>query len=113
MTNYEYDPEFPFILVGKLSGKIYSKFHIETDAMRAADTTHDVKLIDTTPKPKIPADAKFITFLNSANDPTMFTRVPGEDLFVWWDGGDAYSEDQVLEWLGEGEVTVLVPKEDA
>ncbi|QOC59408.1 hypothetical protein SEA_LIFES_83 [Microbacterium phage Lifes] len=67
------------------------------------------EVIDTTPKPKIPEDAQHITW---GTETLAYSRYV-DDLWYGWNHGHGLSDEELLEMIGDAEVTVLVRKEDA
>lgn len=107
MTEYAYDPEFPFLVT--LSGHPAAKFTQRWDAEYYVGKWSDsAEIIDTTPKPKIPEDAKHITWGRGNVAYSLY-----EGLWYGWTDGNGLSEDELLRWIGDAEVVVLVPKEEA
>lgn len=104
-SEYAYDPELPFLVVGKVTRTLYARFNDREDAVRFSPFYCDV--IDTTPKPKIPEDAKHITW---GRKNAAYSRID-DRWYGWTDTG--LSEGAMLELIGDDEVTVLVPKEDS
>lgn len=60
MTDYEYDKDLPYVVVDD-EGQV-ARFESFEHAEWFADM-HETTVIDTTPKPRVPADAKYITWL--------------------------------------------------
>jgi hypothetical protein len=60
MTDYAYDPDLPYVVpygVGETA-----RFSERTVAVRFSHEYTSHTVIDTTPKPRVPEDAKFITW---------------------------------------------------
>ena len=64
MTDYEYDENLPYVVVGAVTGRLSARFRSGVDAEVYARGHAYLKLIDTTPKPRVPEDAKYITWLD-------------------------------------------------
>lgn len=105
MTEYAYDPASPYVVAGRESGILFSRFRHEEDAQEYADTLGFI-MIDTTPKPKIPVDAQHITW---GRKNAAYSRID-DRWYGWTDTG--LSEGAMLELIGDAEVIVLVPKEN-
>ncbi|MGO2600912.1 MAG: hypothetical protein ACTH7X_08995 [Brevibacterium aurantiacum] len=63
MTDYEYDPKLPYVLVNTLTGDMMGR---ATSRLIAKNFSAGlaIKIIDTTPKPRVPEDAKYITWVH-------------------------------------------------
>lgn len=61
MTDYKFDPELPFVVVSDVD-VVLARTRSEEDADELAYSYVDAKVIDTTPKPVIPALAKTIVW---------------------------------------------------
>ena len=72
MTDYEYDENLPYVVVGAVTGRLSARFRSGVDAEVYARGHAYLKLIDTTPKPRVPEDAQFITWMGD-----------GYRLFAW------------------------------
>ena len=70
------------------------------------------KFVDTTPKPKIPEDAEFITWTDpSTRDAQVASRYGNPKNRFWKMRGGLLNEKELLKhWIGDAEVTVLVPR---
>lgn len=112
MTDYEYDPDLPYVVT--IAGVIQARFRSYSRAgEHAADLNHfRARVIDTTPKPRVPEDALYIAY----QDPH------GRLLYARRDGGGRWIDhdhDQVgrLESLPgvtpETTFTVLDPREES
>ena len=115
MTELKYDPDFPYI-VRMIDGEVVSKHTTAGGAKSYLVSTLQGygEVIDTTPKPKIPEDAEFIYYLDSGGDDQFGHRDTFEGKEIWWTGsGDYILTSEILEYIGDGEVTVLVRKEDS
>ena len=65
MNNYPYDPDLPYVLVNTLTGNTMGRATSRPIAENFSENFSAglaVKIIDTTPKPRVPDDAKFITY---------------------------------------------------
>lgn len=109
MTELKYDPEFPFVVfIGHVPK---ARFLQESDASDfSLEFTIAGRVVDTTPKPKIPEDAEFIYYTKSGYD--FYVRQL-EDGNWKTDGGVLYSYAEILDVLEDAEVTVLVRKEES
>jgi hypothetical protein len=121
MTNYEYDPELPFVVVrikegetGEFRPGIIARFRSRSDAIDMEEIFQPgwVEMVDTTPKPKIPAEATYITWVAADREPRIAFRYGHPANKVWSLGVDWYPEGELEDVIGDNEVTVLVPKED-
>jgi hypothetical protein len=113
MAAYEYDPELPFAVVE--DGQVMARFRNRADAdYWVQDVTGDGEVIDTAPKPKIPEDAQYITWQDFEDGTTFayrerdgwIARHLNNEFDAFYPGED------ILESIGDAEVTVLVAKED-
>lgn len=59
MTTHNYNPDLPYVVT--INGRV-NRFEAWVDAGMFADLYHGAHIIDTTPKPRVPEDAKFITW---------------------------------------------------
>ena len=109
-ADIKYDPELPFavviedypsgyVILGRCSTRQYAE-----DLLRNGTILR--KIIDTTPKPKIPEDAQHITW---GTETLAFSRYI-DDLWYGWNYGHGLSDEELLEMIGNSEVTVLVRK---
>lgn len=109
----EHDPEFPYV-IKDFSGHVFAKFHKDERhlAQWFADNHLRYKeVIDTTPRPKIPEDARFIYWPDEYGDPGLAERRGVNWLLM---DGSVFSTDDLLnDVIGDAEITVLVPKEEA
>lgn len=106
-TEYAYDPDFPYVVVW---GE-YGAARFESSINAASYATQSVgNVIDTTPKPKIPEGADFITWVDEAGQEIAF-RENFNPRKPWSFYGDYYSSEALIELIGDAEVTVLVPRE--
>lgn len=62
MTDYEYDPKLPYV-VETIDGGLLARFSIRAVAAEIAKEYWG-SVIDTTPKPRVPEDAQFITWVH-------------------------------------------------
>lgn len=109
-----HDPELPFAVVGQNSGRLYARFLHRREAdlfVDSARQVRNVEVIDTTPKPRIPVDAKYLVFFDREGRPE-FAYQEGEALGVnlWKYSGVRYAEDGLLPIIGDREITVLDPR---
>lgn len=111
MTDLTYDPELPFAAVDTV-GKVEARFKGESDAKI---WIHDVagygRVVDTTPKPKIPEDAEFVYM--ELKDGPYYVRKREDGAWVDQTSSQFTSTDHLTRFLkgeGDAEVTVLVRK---
>lgn len=65
MADYEYDPKLPYVVEGELSGLLYARFASQGGAREYVNSLSvSFRVIDTTPKPRVPEDAKYITWVH-------------------------------------------------
>lgn len=115
MPDIKYDPELPFAVVysDKDETTVTSRFIEREDAESWLEYNNylNTRVVDTTPKPKIPEGAEFITWLmNGANEVAIY--VDFNPLKPWEWAGMYYSEEDLLVEIGDSEVTVLVRKDE-
>jgi hypothetical protein len=107
VTEYEYDEKFPYVVVWGEYGA--ARFSVSDNAKSYAKETAG-KVIDTTPKPKIPEDAQYILWYDDHYPYVAVQSVSGGH---WYHLEDVWTLEQLLsDCVGDAEVTVLVPKED-
>lgn len=110
-TEYAYDPELPFVV--EIQGNVLcARFKYEVAAVDYILNGGQGTVIDTTPKPKIPADAEFV-FVEDG-DQSVFAKREGviDGEMMWLTDADYITEKQLLEdYICDAQVTVLVPKE--
>lgn len=106
MSELKYDPELPFALVS-MDGKVRARFAEYGSASRYEREIVMGKVVDTTPKPKIPEDAQHITW---GEQKVAYSRWEGG--WIGWDHGRPLTEEELLQWVGKDDVIVLVPKEE-
>lgn len=104
MADYPYDPELPFVVA--CSDKAIARFRDKQDARdmvnEFVESENWLKLIDTTPAPKIPADAEFIHWVNGA-----WFSTAARDGDNWFYDGFHFSTEEILLEIGGAEVVVL------
>lgn len=110
MTELEYHEEVPYAVMW--GDFLAARFSILENAERYAKETVG-KVIDTTPKPKIPVDAEFILVETEDVGKDIYQRVEDkhEDAgFYWYRAIDsmAYGHEEMPDMIGDAEVTVLV-----
>lgn len=118
-TEYAYDPELPWIIWNYDHIVARFKFFDDAEATKRFQYTNSYEVIDTTPKPKIPEDAQYVTWPNKdVPEYVMFAMLlpewhPGRGKGYRWTDQDQswYTDDQLIREIGDAEVTVLVPKE--
>lgn len=113
MTNKndpKYDPDFPYaVTFGE-----YVAARFPADESGRANAIHYAQesvgqFVDTTPKPKIPAGAKHITW--GIQEVAYSKHLDG--LWYGWNHGRGLTEAELLDLIDDDEVVVLIPKEDA
>lgn len=62
MTDYKYDPDLPYVVELPYSHALVARFTSEENAYRYAMDQNGLRVIDTTPKPRVPDDARFIAW---------------------------------------------------
>lgn len=118
MTNYPYDPELPYAVIQVYSedeiefptGSINARFRDAESAREYADgfLPDYVELVDTTPAPKIPADAEFIFWYDYGLMPFYARRYGNTFNRVWErESGATISEVDLVKQIGDAEVVVL------
>lgn len=60
MTDYEYDEDLPYVV--EREGDQVARFAEQEAAEHFASQRYLHRVIDTTPKPRVPEDAKFVTW---------------------------------------------------
>lgn len=114
-ADIEYDPEFPFI-VRLIDGEVISKHTTTSGANSYLEYVMQGygEVIDTTPKPKIPEGAEFIAWYDpSDNGEERIARRYGHPANkVWRIGWDTIEESELMSYIGDAEVTVLVRKDE-
>lgn len=111
MSELKYDPELLYVARIRFTEEILGRFHDKEDATQSLETiwaSYDGEVIDTTPKPKIPEDAQHITW---GDEKVAYSRYVDGLWYGWIHTG--ISEDELLDWIGNDEVTVLVRKEES
>lgn len=79
MTDYEYDPDLPYVVEGVRDGDMYARFRDKGFAEEYVEDFAGLRFIDTTPKPRVPKDAEWITWLDST----------GKRRTAWYWGGES------------------------
>ncbi|MGO2188220.1 MAG: hypothetical protein ACTH4Y_08240 [Microbacterium gubbeenense] len=64
MSDYEYDPKLPYVVEDALRGGLIARFASPRYADDYAGERASARVIDTTPKPRVPEDAKYIAWLD-------------------------------------------------
>lgn len=113
MTECEYDEKFPYV-VATTSGTAMGRFPDAGMADRFAETFRlhfSPDIIDTTPRPRIPDDAKFITWTYSGVE-FIYAAARGVD--GWhYDGTYGLTSEELIEtYIGDEAITVLDVRED-
>jgi len=110
MSELKYDPELPFAIEMQ-PGLVWARFLTESDAHDYVEREGGT-FVDTTPKPKIPDDARFLHwFADAGNYVAIWENF--NPLKPWGLESAYYSEEELLEEIGDAEVTVLVRKGDS
>ena len=118
--NYAYDPELPYAVVRTGLGVtgvdrpgVIARFRTRRDArdMEGNFQPGYVELVDTTPKPKIPEDAQYVIWRDENGVRWYAEKSDTGSRLV--DDGMVCSPEEFEEVIGDAEVTVLVPREDA
>ncbi len=105
MIELEYYKEVPYVVMW--GDFIAARFSVLDNAERYAEQSVG-RVIDTTPKPKIPEDAEFVYWVQGNTDYYARKNENG----MWWDDcEDLHTLSSLLETIGDAEVTVLVRKE--
>ena len=107
MSELKYDSEFPYVLVN-VNGEEHTRWANKKLAEHFLQKEWEGygRVIDTTPKPKIPADAQHITW---GTQTLAYSRYI-DDLWYGWNHGHGLSDEELLGMIGNAEVTVLVRK---
>lgn len=63
MSDYPYDPDLPYVVEPALHATVRARFNLRSDAEAFAEGKI-VRVIDTAPKPRVPNDARFITWIS-------------------------------------------------
>lgn len=114
-ADIKYDPELPYAVILIGSGELNSRFKYFNEAKTHLGTATWLEIVDTTPKPKIPEDAQFITWSDPYDngEERIAMRYGHPANKVWRVGVDTLDElDLLNDWIGDAEVTVLVRKEE-
>lgn len=114
MSNIEYDSELPYAFLNT-SKEVVARFSELWLAERFEREIAVGEVVDTTPKPKIPEDAEFITWSDPYDngEERIAMRYGHPANKVWRVGVDTLDElDLLNDWIGDAEVTVLVRKEE-
>lgn len=116
MSDLKYDPELPFAYLDHTGSEVYARFKHRSDAEVFRERCNFGRVVDTTPKPKIPEDAEYIIWEDPYdNGEERIARRYGHPANkVWRVGVDTLDElDLLNDWIGDAEVTVLVRKEES
>lgn len=108
MTDYEYDPQLPYVVT--IDGVIQARFRSYSRAgEHAADLGHfRARVIDTTPKPRVPDDANYIVWWDVNACPRFACRVmPGSQHWRLDDQYDSVTFESLPGVTPETEFTVL------
>lgn len=106
MTELEYHEEVPYAVMW--GDFLAARFSILENAERYAENTVG-KVIDTTPKPKIPEGAEFIMWgAPSCPEFASLLEVNGKGHKIWSVRNYRYDQQELGDYIGDAEVTVLV-----
>lgn len=109
-TGYDYIEGWPYVVTwGEYEAARFPAG--ENGKANAKTYAHNTggRLVDTTPAPRIPGNAKFIYWIKNG-DFDYYAR-KGVDGMWRLDSGALLTEDQMLEcWIDEEEITVLDPR---
>jgi hypothetical protein len=108
MSEIKYDPELPFAFISTANREV-ARFADREIAARFGKEVMVGRVVDTTPKPKIPEDAEFVTWRGDRNSILEFAE---KTQGYWSWSGLEISEIALTEVIGDAEVTVLVRKEE-
>lgn len=106
MTDYPYDPDLPFAVVSTNSEKVYARFRFRGSAENYVEGSTRERVIDTTPRPRIPDDAEFIYWQTEGGTP-YYARWVGAQMVWTLDTGEQYITDGLLNRIGNAEIIVL------
>lgn len=104
----EYDPELPYAYLDTEGSEVYARFKHKSDADVFRERCNFGRVIDTTPKPKIPEDAEYLIW-EFNGETGMAYRDGGE----WYGSGEWWTAEEMAENLRFAEVTVLVRKDES
>lgn len=113
-TEIRHDPDFPYVVL--FQDWVGAKFPKEglgrSDAMSYAVDNKGI-FLDTTPAPKIPADGNYV-FVEDGDQSVFAYRLVLPDGGNGWMmvGNGPMNEEELLEYIGDEPVTVMVEKED-
>lgn len=102
----KYDPELPFAFISTANREV-ARFADREIAARFGEEVMVGRVVDTTPKPKIPEDADYLIW-EFNGETGMAYRDGGE----WYGAGEWWTAEEMAENLKFAEVTVLVRKEE-
>lgn len=114
MTELKYDPELPFAviiredhqentIVGRCSSYDYAEQLVNAGSRILRE------IVDTTPKPKIPEDAEFVRWDAPSGKYDYYARKMSGGSWRL-DRGTVLSLTELIQTIGDSEVTVLVAK---
>ncbi len=109
MTEIAYDPELPYAFLNT-SDELVARFSEPWLAERFEKEIAVGKVVDTTPKPKIPEGAEFI-YWDTRSGKMVAVRENYNPFKPWEWEGHYFSEEDLLKEIGDAEVTVLVRKD--
>lgn len=100
MTDYEYDEKFPYVVATAL-GTTLGRFP-HRDLAECFAQPFNARVIDTTPKPRVPEDAEFITYVDKKAERHYAERI---DADLW--GSDLMNKRLLEELPGVTDETVF------
>ena len=107
-TEYEYDENLPYVVesVVRDEERLIARFAQRVDAEHAVIQAFNARVIDTTPKPRIPDDARYITWTHS-EEGLICAAARGVD--GWhYDGDYNFTSDELIaNYIGDEAITVL------
>ncbi len=88
MTGYGYDENLPYVVEGRISREVHARFRDADSASRYVAGVTSMRVIDTTPKPRVPEDAKFITWFDQGRRVDRMAVRLGTDFWNFGGGRD-------------------------
>lgn len=103
-TDYPYDPDLPFAIVEKATGRVLARTWIrmyETDGIYKLFDKNRVEIVDTTPTPKIPEHAHIISW--------GYPRTYAENIYlISSDTGNQWRVSGVNHVVGQAELEIMI-----
>lgn len=113
MPDIKHDPELPFAFISTANREV-ARFADREIAARFGKEVMVGSVVDTTPKPKIPEDANYIFVEDSDQSVFAYRIVPPDGSNGWMTvGGGFMNDEELLEYIGDEPVIVMIEKEDA